>query len=308
MRNVMVLSAILVAALPLTAQKWTPPRTPWGDPDLQGLWPVVDMLSVPIERPAELGMRATLTDEEFARLPSEYRAPGPNDFFTGSGTRNLLQEFGKPQRQTSLVVDPPDGRLPPLTAEGKSRAGLLPTPNGPRNGPQDFSPMERCISRGTLGSMVPLGSSNGNHIIQTAGVVVLLNEMVHEARVIPIDGRPHVGAKIRSYMGDSRGRWEGRTLVVETTNFNDNSNFIGGAGTRIPSYSRDARLTERFTRIDADTIRYEATVDDPRTWTRPWTVAFPLKRDPSYSIYEYACHEENYSMPHMLRGKRAEEN
>jgi len=308
MRNVMVLSAILVAALPLTAQKWTPPRTPWGDPDLQGLWPVVDMLSVPIERPAELGMRATLTDEEFARLPSEYRAPGPNDFFTGSGTRNLLQEFGKPQRQTSLVVDPPDGRLPPLTAEGTSRAGLLPTPNGPRNGPQDFSPMERCISRGALGSMVPLGSSNGNHIIQTAGVVVLLNEMVHEARVIPIDGRPHVGAKIRSYMGDSRGRWEGRTLVVETTNFNDNSNFIGGAGTRIPSYSRDARLTERFTRIDADTIRYEATVDDPRTWTRPWTVAFPLKRDPSYSIYEYACHEENYSMPHMLRGKRAEEN
>jgi len=308
MRNVMVLSAILVAALPLTAQKWTPPRTPWGDPDLQGLWPVVDMLSVPIERPAELGMRATLTDEEFARLPPEYRAPGPNDFFTGSGTRNLLQEFGKPQRQTSLVVDPPDGRLPPLTAEGKSRAGLLPTPNGPRNGPQDFSPMERCISRGTLGSMVPLGSSNGNHIIQTAGVVVLLNEMVHEARVIPIDGRPHVGAKIRSYMGDSRGRWEGRTLVVETTNFNDNSNFIGGAGTRIPSYSGDARLTERFTRIDADTIRYEATVDDPRTWTRPWTVAFPLKRDPSYSIYEYACHEENYSMPHMLRGKRAEEN
>src|SRR6185436_12465480 len=146
MRNVMVLSAILVAALPLTAQKWTPPRTPWGDPDLQGLWPVVDMLSVPIERPAELGMRATLTDEEFARLPPEYRAPGPNDFFTGSGTRNLLQEFGKPQRQTSLVVDPPDGRLPPLTAEGKNRAGLLPTPNGPRNGPQDFSPMERCIS------------------------------------------------------------------------------------------------------------------------------------------------------------------
>jgi hypothetical protein len=307
MRNVMVLSAILVAALPLTAQKWTPPRTPWGDPDLQGLWPVVDMLSVPIERPAELGTRATLTDEEFARLPSEYRALGLNDFFTGSGTRNLLQEFGKPQRQTSLVVDPPDGRLPPLTAEGTSRAALLPTPNGPRNGPQDFSPMERWISRGTLGSMVPLGSSNGNHIIQTAGVVVLLNEMVHEARVIPIDGRPHVGAKIRSYMGDSRGRWEGRTLVVETTNFNDNSNFIGGAGTRIPSYSRDARLTERFTRIDADTIRYEATVDDPRTCTRPSTVAFPLKRDPSYSIFEYACHEENYSMPHMLRGKRVEE-
>jgi len=298
-RNVMVVFAVVVAALPVAAQKWTPPRTPWGDPDLQGLWPVVEMLSVPIERPAELGMKARLTDEEFARLPSASRDSGPNDFFTGTGSRALLQEFGKPQRQTSLIVDPPDGRLPPLTAEGTRRAAALPTP---------FSPMERCISRGTLGSMVPLGSSNGNQIIQAAGLVVILNEMVHEARVIPVDGRPHVGAKIRSYMGDSRGRWEGRTLVVETTNFNDNSNFIGGAGTRIPSYSRDARLTERFTRMDADTIRYEATVDDPTTWARPWTVAFPLKRDPSYSLFEYACHEENFSMPHMLRGMRAEEN
>ena len=308
MRKVMVVFAIVVAALPVTAQKWTAPRTPWGDPDLQGLWPVVEMLSVPIERPAELGLKATLTDEEFARLPPASRDPGPNDFFTCTGTRALLQEFGKPQRQTSLIVDPADGRLPPLTAEGTRRAATLPTPSGPRNGPQDFSPMERCISRGVLGSMVPLGSSNGNQIIQAAGLVVILNEMVHEARVIPLDGRPHVGARIRSYMGDSRGRWEGQTLVVETVNFNDNSNFIGGAGTRIPSYSRDTRLTERFSRIDADTIRYEATVDDPTTWTRPWTVRFPLKRDPSYSLFEYACHEENFSMPHMLRGKRAEEN
>jgi hypothetical protein len=307
MRRVMVVFFIVIAALPISAQKGTPPRTPWGDPDLQGLWPVVDMLAVPIERPAEFGTRATLTDEEFARLPSESRTPGPNDFFTGVGTRALLQEFGKPQRQTSLIVDPPDGRLPPLTAEGEKRAAALPTPSGPRNGPEDFSPMERCISRGVLGSMVPLGSSNGNQIIQAAGWVVILNEMVHEARVIPIDGRPHVGARIRSYMGDSRGRWEGQTLVVETVNFNDNSNFIGGAGTRIPSYSRDARLTERFSRIDGGTIRYEATVDDPTTWTRPWTIALSLKRDPSYPLFEYACHEENFSMPHMLRGKRAEE-
>jgi hypothetical protein len=309
MRSVMVVFAIaiVVAALPVTAQKGTPPRTPWGDPDLQGLWPVVDLLSVPVERPAELGTRATLTHEEFAQLPSESRTPGPNDFFTGVGTRALLQEFGKPQRQTSLIVDPSDGRLPPLTAEGRKRVAALPTPSGPRNGPEDFSPMERCISRGVLGSMVPLGSSNGNQIIQAAGWVVILNEMVHEARVIPIDGRPHVGSKIRSYMGDSRGRWEGQTLVVETVNFNDNSNFIGGAGTRIPSYSRDARLTERFSRIDADTIRYEATVDDPTTWTRPWTIAFSLKRDVGYPLFEYACHEENFSMPHMLRGKRAEE-
>ena len=138
MRSVMVLCAILVAALPVAAQKWTPPRTQWGDPDPQGFWPVVEMLSVPIERPAALGTKATLTDEEFARLPSEYRAPGPNDFFTGSGTRNLLQEFGKPQRQTSLVVDPPDGRLAKVP---------LPDRRGDAEGPPRFPPPQRSPQR-----------------------------------------------------------------------------------------------------------------------------------------------------------------
>ena len=313
MRKVMVVVAIgfgfVIAALPVTAQKWTPPRTPWGEPDLQGFWPSAELLSVPIERPVALGTKATLTDEEVARLPPQSRVPGVNDFFTGgASTRAQLQEFGTPQRQTSLIVDPPDGRLPPLTAEGARRVAALPSVAGLHNGPEDFTPMERCLSRGALGSMVPLGSSNGNQIVQAPGLVVLLNEMVHEARLIPVNGRPHLGAAIRSYMGDSRGRWDGQTLVVETTNFNDNSNFIGGADTRVPSYSRDTHLTERFTRIDADTLRYEATVDDPKTWTRPWTVAFPLKRDPSYYLYEFACHEQNYSLPHMLKGARLGEN
>jgi len=308
MRKVIVVIALVVATLPVAGQNWTPPRTPWGDPDLQGLWPSVEMLSVPIQRPAELGTKATLSDEEFAQLPPQSRIAGANDLFTGVGTRALLQEFGRPQRQTSLIVDPPDGRLPPLTAEGTRRLAAVPTISTPRNGPQHFSPMERCLSRGALGSMLPLGSANGNQIIQAPGLVVILTEMVHETRIIPVDGRPRSGATVRSYMGDSRGRWDGRTLVVETTNFNDNSNYIGGAGTRIPSYSRDARLTERFTRLDADTIRYEATVDDPRTWTHAWTVAFPLKRDPNYQLFEFACHEENYSMPHMVRGARVGEN
>jgi len=301
---VLVVIAIVVAVASVAGQKRTPPRTPWGDPDLQGFWPSVELLSVPIERPVELGTKATLTDEDFARLPSQSRIPGPNDFFTGSGSRGLLQEFGTAQRQTSLIVDPPDGRLPPLTAEGARRVAALPRVAGTHNGPEDFTPMERCLSRGALGSMVPLGSSNGNQIVQSPGLVVLLNEMVHEARLIPVNGRPHLGTAIRSYMGDSRGRWDGQTLVVDTTNFNDNSNFIGGADTRVPSYSRDTHLTERFSRIDADTLRYEATVDDPRTWTRPWTVAFPLRRDPNYYLFEYACHEQNYSLPHMLRGAR----
>ncbi len=308
MRQVMVVIAIVAATAPVASQKWTPPRTPWGDPDLQGFWPVVEMLSVPIERPVALGTKATLTEEEFARLPPESRIPGVNDFFTGSGSRKLLQEFGTPQRQTSLIVDPPDGRMPPLTAEGARRVAALPKVTGSHDGPEDFTHMERCLSRGALGSMVPLGSSNGNQIVQAPGLVVLRNEMIHETRLIPVDGRPHLGAAIRSYMGDSRGRWDRQTLVVDTTNFIDNSNFIGGADTRIPSYSRDARLTERFTRIDADTLRYEATVDDPRTWTQPWTVAFPLKRDAKYYLFEYACHEQNYSLPHMLKGARLGEN
>ena len=256
---------------------------------------------MPLERPVALGKKATLTEEEFARLPQESRVPGNNDLFNQGGSRAKLMEHGKPQRQTSLIVDPPDGRLPPLTAEGERRVAAKPALTDPHNGPEDFSGLERCVSRGALGSMLPVGNTNGTQIIQAPGVVVILNEMIHEARVIPLDGHPHAGAKIRSYMGDSRGRWEGQTLVVETINFNDNSNYAGGAGSRYPSYSRDARLTERLTRIDADTIRYQATVDDPRTWTQSWTVAFPLKRDPSYYLFEYACHEQNYSMPHMLR-------
>ena len=305
MRRLIVVGAfVMTALLPVTAQNWTPPRTPWGDPDLQGLWPSFHLLSVPLERPVALGKKATLTDEEFARLPQQSRVPGGNDVFNQGGSRALAMEHGTPQRQTSLIVDPPDGRLPPLTEEGKRRAAALPTVSGLYAGAESFNGLERCVSRGALGSMFPVGSTNGNQIVQAPGLVVLLNEMVHEARLIPVNGRPHLGANIRSYMGDSRGRWEGQTLVVETTNFNDASNRIG----RHPSFTRDARLMERFTRIDADTLRYEATVNDPRTWTHSWTVAFPLKRDPNYQLFEYACHEANYSMSHMLRGVGVGEN
>ena len=309
MGKLIVVIAIVVATVPVAGQNWTAPRTPWGDPDLQGLWPSVQLLSVPFQRPVNLGTKATLTDEEFARLPPQSRVPNNNDQFNNGGSRAQLMEHGTPQRQTSLIVDPPDGRLPPLTAEGARRGAALPTIGGPHDGPETFNPLERCLSRGALGSMLPVGNTNGNQIIQAPGVVVILNEMVHEVRLIPVDGRPHLEATIRSYMGDSRGRWEGQTLVVETSNFNDKSNYIaGGPGSRIPSYSRDARLTERFTRIDTDTLRYEGTVDDPKTWTRSWTIAFPLKRDPDYYLFEYAYHEANYSMSHMLRGSQIGEN
>jgi hypothetical protein len=304
-RKLIVAIALVFTVVPVVTQKWTPPRTPWGDPDLQGLWPSWQLLSVPLERPVELGTKAMLADEEFARLPAQSRLPGANDLFNQGGSRAAAMEHGTPQRQTSFIVDPPDGRMPPLTAEGARRAAALPKVDGPHDGPENFTPAERCLSRGLIGSMLPVGSTNGHQIIQAPGSVVILNEMLHEARVIPVDGRPHLA--VRRYMGDSRGRWEGQTLVVETINFNENSNYIGGGGRRNPSFSRDARVTERFTLIDANTLRYEATVEDPTTWTKAWTIALPLKRDPTYQLFEYACHEENYSMPHMLRGTRIDD-
>jgi hypothetical protein len=301
MRYVMVVVAFVVAAVPVIGQSWTPPRTPWGDPDLQGFWPSSEMLGVPFERPANLGERATLTDEEFAKLPARRRLTNANDAFFGE-SRDHWREFGKPQRQTSLVVDPPDGRLPPLTKDGVKRAEALPNEaRGSLDGPENASAQARCLSRGALGSMIPIGNSSGNHIIQAPGLVVIRNEMIQETRLVHLDGRPHVGARVRSYMGDSRGRWEGHTLVVDTINFNDHS-----GGNR--PFSRDARLSERFTRVDRHTIRYEATVDDPRTWIKPWTIALPLKQDPSYYLFEFACHEGNYlSMISMLGGARLAE-
>ncbi len=303
MRSLLVVITLVVTVLPIQGQHWTAPRTPWGDPDLQGYWPGVEMLGVPLERPSNLGEKATLTDEEFAQLPAERRIPNANDAFFGE-SRAHWREYGKPQRQTSLIVDPPNGRLPAMTADGAKRNAALPNEaRGSLIGPESASPAARCLSRGAFGSMVPIGNSSGNQIIQAPGLVVIRNEMINETRLVHVDGRAHVGAKIQSYLGDSRGRWEGNTLVVETTNFNER----GGAGPN-RLFTRDARLTERFTRIDANTIRYEATVDDPRTWTQSWTARFPLKQDPSYYLFEFACHEGNYlSMTSMLGSARSEE-
>jgi hypothetical protein len=298
MRSLLVVIALVLTPGLIQGQHGTSPRTSWGEPDLQGYWPSVAMLGVPLERPASLGEKATLTDEECARLPAQRRIPNANDAFFGE-SRDHWRDYGKPQRQTSLIVDPPNGRFPPLTPDGAKRTAAIPNEaRGPLNGPDNVSPAARCISRGAFGSMLPIGNSSGNQILQAPGVVVIRNEMIHEARVIHVDGRPHVGRKILSYMGDSRGRWEGSTLVVDTTNFNE----TGGVNR---AFSRGARMTERFTRIDARTLRYEVTVDDPQTWTRPWTVAFPLEQDPTFYLFEFACHEGNYwSMRSMLGGAR----
>ncbi|HTR37083.1 MAG TPA: hypothetical protein VMH80_14350 [Bryobacteraceae bacterium] len=316
---------------------YTPPKTAWGDPDLQGVWPGTAMNGVPLERPKYFGTRAVLNDQEYARRVAghdETEEVDSQEFVTpitkcdpskgglgntpetcANGVRigppRYWDEQGQPNRQASLIVDPPDGRTPALTAEAQQaqaeRAAARKarpcagTAAGCHDSWTDDSLWDRCITRGLIGSILPGGYDRGNQIIQGPGYVVIRNEMIHEARVVPLDGRPHLPPEVRSWMGDSRGHWEGNTLVVETTNF---SGHIPVAN--VPT-SDDLRVVERFTRVSPDTLEYQATISDPKTWTAPWTIAFPMKQDPKYQLYEYACHEGNYYMYNALTGARAEE-
>jgi len=313
----------------LAAQsRYVIPRTPWGEPDLQGTWPGTGMMGVPLERPANLGDKSQFTDEEFAARAAQARqqavqdeeafvAPRPTTeaVLTGAGTGppGHLGERGAPQRQTSLIVVPPDGRIPPMTPEGQKRTAAIPASlyydnsgRGVFNGPEDLSVYDRCITRGLIGSMVAIGYNAGNQIVQGPGWVALRNEMIHEARMIPTDGRRHTSPAIRSYMGDSVGHWDGVTLVVDTTNFNGRTGI--GANGRAIYHSDALHVVERFTRVDATTIQYTAVIDDPKTWTRPFTIAFPLKRDMGYGMFEYACHEGNYGLRNILSAARAAES
>jgi hypothetical protein len=300
-----------------SAKPWTPPKTPWGDPDLQGMWPSTDLLGVPMQRPDNMGDRAVLTDEEYAQreVQAQRTAAADLEEFVAPGAKPSINppshwiERGKPQRQASLVVDPPNGKIPPLTPEAQKLAAdrtAAQKGRGPNDSWEDHSLYDRCISRGVLGSILPVIYNNGMQIVQQQGIVAIRYEMIHETRIIPLDGRPHAGSNIRSYMGDARGHWEGNTLVVETTNFLGDKNGIGGNGGGTP-HSADLRLVERFTRTDAATLKYEATINDPKTWTRPWTLLMPLRMDPGYQLVEYACHEGNYALADMLSGARAEE-
>jgi len=300
------------AAAASQAKAWTPPRTADGQPDLQGMW--TNATITPFERPRELAGKAFLTEEEAAALEREAaerrqnadeRPPRPgdvgnyNDFWFDSGTKVVST------RQTSLVVDPPDGRVPLKPAAEKKRDLNLTN----LDSYEFMSPWDRCITRGP-GRMFPAGYNNAYQILQTPGYVVILQEMIHEARIIPLDGRPHVDNSVRMWTGDPRGRWEGNTLVVETTNFNDKGWIAtNGASARIRgvSHSDALRLVERFTRTDANTISYQIIVEDPNVFNSPWTVAIPLVRDDGYQIFEYACHEGNKAIDHVLSGARAAE-
>jgi hypothetical protein len=276
------------------------------------------MVGVPFERPAQLAGRTEVSDEEFAQREAQAKRQATADteeFVStaaragdGTGPPSHWLEHGKPSRQASLVVEPADGKLPPMTPEGTRRIASTKNTYVMFSGFADFhdlGPYDRCISRGVLGSTFPVIYNNGNEILQFPGYVVIRYEMIHETRVIPLDGRPHLSRNIKSYMGDARGHWEGNTLVVHTANLNGKTGAQANGNNAMMSDA--VELTERFTRTAPDTIQYEVTVDDPRTWTRPWKVAFPLRRDPNYKIFEYACHEGNHAMSNILSAARAED-
>ena len=295
---------------------YAPPRTAWGDPDVQGIWPSTDMVGVPFERPANMGERTEVTEEEYkARLKQQQSreeadaettvstAPRQGD---GTGPPSHWLEWGKATKQASLIVEPPDGRLPPTTPEAQRRAATLKNTYVQFDDfadPTELGPYDRCISRGPLGSVMPVIYNNGNQIFQFPGYVVIRYEMIHEVRVVPLDGRGHVSPKIRSYMGDARGHWEGNTLVVETANLNGRTGAQGNGN--LLMMSDEAKIVERYTRTGPDSLQYGVIVNDPKTWTKPWKASFPLRREASYGMFEYACHEGNHAMFNILSASRS---
>lgn len=333
-----------------TAKAWTPPRTAWGDPDLQGQFTNNEEAGVSFERPQQFGSRQFVTDAEFAAREAQSKRiaaaddadfearPGavcPDDpdgqcsdqaAFEGRATSSaderavLLttnerpgtsppphwrEDRTKPSRRTSLVIDPPDGRIPSLTPEARQRqaaraAARRQSGRGPADSWLDRSLNDRCIARGVPNSMLPGAYNNSYQILQAPNYVAIRYERMHETRIIPLNGPPQLGSAIRQYTGDARGHWEGNTLVVETTNFREDTAYRGAD-------PKTLRIVERFTRVAPEKIDWVVTVEDPSTWTQPWSFSVPLTRDDHQRIFEYACHEGNYSMSNILSGARAEE-
>jgi hypothetical protein len=312
-----------LVAVVTSAQGPAVPRTPWGDPDLQGTYSSEAELGVPFARDAQYGERRFLTDAELVqrRANADKQLLSDNAEFSveTADTRNAgavgsatsppphWLERGKVSRRTSLVVDPPDGKLPPTVQRaGRGRAGGGGTFAGlgafgataAFNGPEDLSLWERCISRGVPGATFPTVYNANLRIVQGPGVVAITYEMIHDTRVVPISNAPHVGEAIRGYDGDARAHWDGNTLVVDTTNFSEKADYRGSRET--------LHIVERFTRAK-DGVEYEVTVTDPTVWTKPWTAALSLAKRPDDSMFEYACHEGNNSMRNMLSASRAAE-
>lgn len=304
-----VLVTVAILSAPGVALGQGVPRTSWGHPDLQGTWSTATI--TPFERPPDLAGKEFFTKEEAAEFERATLARTNRDQRTGTADADLARAYNDfwwdsgthvvPTRRTSLVVDPPDGRIPPLTSEAQQRAAAaaeVRKQRGPADNPEDRNLWERCITRGLPTVMLPQVYNGNYEIIQFTDHVVIVAEMIHDARIIPIDGRKHRPQTLRQLLGDSIGWWEGDTLVVETTNFTNKTNYRG-AGEHL-------RLIERFTRTAPDVLTYRVTIDDPTTFTRPWTVELPAVPSDG-PIYEYACHEANYGLEGILSGHRAEE-
>jgi hypothetical protein len=299
----------LAAQLATPAKGFTQPRTEWGDPDISGVWTSDAALGIPRERPEKFGTRAMLNDQEYAeaqkadadRVSSSVNATGA--FRNDGGWKN------RSYRQTSLVIEPDNGRTPAFTAEAQKRAAPRDRGSfgeGPFDTPADYTLYDRCITRGIVGSVMPVVYGNGNRIVQAPGMVIISYEMVHDTRVVYTDGRAPAPSGIRQYLGSSRGRWEGNTLVIETTNFTDQTSIGGGNGNGL-RHSSDMKITERITRVDKDELRYEVRVDDAKTYTKPFTISLPLTSPPGYELLPYECHEGNYMLPHSLSAEREED-
>jgi hypothetical protein len=287
------------------AKTYNPPRTPWGHPDIQGIYTTTNENGVPLERPDQFPATEGLSEGEFQKIVQERleraragagRIGGAD---TGAGPTHWYEHLDARNSQLWLISDPADGRLPPMTPEGQKRlaayrAARVPDPKRF----EDFNLYDRCITRGLIGSTLPVIYGNSADIVQGPDHVVIRHEMIHEARVVPLTPKPRVASAIRQYMGDARGRWEGNVLVVETTNFTDRT-AIGVNGNGQP-HSDALKITERFIPVDANTLRWEVTVDDPQTWTRPWTFGLPLQKSASEPVFEYACHEGNYAIRNIL--------
>ena len=295
------------------AAGWRPPRTSWGDPSIEGIYTNKDENGTPLERPDELAgkSRAEVAANEMAALNARRRelartrAPsigGSAEEDTGAGPPHWYEHLEAENANPWLIVEPQDGKVPALTDEGRRRQEAARAAFAKRDAPDSYTDMsayDRCISRGLPGSMMPAIYGNAYDITQAPGYVAIRYEMIHETRIIPLDGSTHVAPAIGLYIGDARGRWEGDTLVVETTNFRD------GAAYR--NASRQLKITERFTPIDATTLSWEVRFEDPATWTAPWAFEMPLKRDASQAMFEYACHEGNRGLENILRAARAAE-
>jgi len=324
----MRLVALLVVVLASPAAAQTAASKPWtatmpdGKPDLEGVW--TNATLTPLERPARFAGRAVMTEAEAAELESQAvtsfeqqaadRAQAAAAPRAGAAVGSYNQAvWADPDRkvvatrQTSLVVDPPDGRVPLRPEAERQRS----TRAAQETDSYEFmNPFDRCITRGVPGGLFPAGYNNAYQILQTPGYVVIVSEMIHEARIIPTDGRPHRAEGPRSMTGESIGRWEGDTLVVDTTNYDDKGSIAtastAGRIRGIPQ-SEALHVVERFRRVDAGSISYTVTIEDPSVYTAPWTVSMPLVKDDDYRIYEFACHEANYAVGNMLRGARVED-